>query len=205
MIHFRDDFPRVPSGDPEGWERLGGETLLDSKYLHVEEAQYRTPTRKGPVPWTIVHRKSAIAVVAMTADEKVLMVRQERIAPRLETWEVVAGQIDETDLAHDAEIIRDTIIRELAEEAGYEIADGGEIQSLGYYYTSPGFTDEHIYLFLARPVVPLAGGNEPDDSEAILDIATFSMDELRRMIADNIIVDSLTLSIFARLTARQLI
>ena len=205
MIRFSSDFPRVPDGDPAGWERVSAETQLDGKYLHVEDVRYRTPTRDTPVTWTVVHRKSAIAVIAITEDEKVLMVRQERIPPRLETWEVVAGQIDETDRAHDAEIIRETIVRELAEEAGYEIADGGEILSLGYYYTSPGFTDEHIYLFLARPVVPLPSGNEPDDSEAILDIRTFTIDELRTMIPDNVIVDSLTLAIFARLTARNLI
>ena len=42
--------------------------------------------------------------------------------------------------------------RELREETGYELAPGGELVSLGYFFTSPGFTDEHCYLFLARPV-----------------------------------------------------
>jgi 8-oxo-dGTP pyrophosphatase MutT (NUDIX family) len=202
---FDNDFDRAPVSDPDGWEKLGAEILLDGKYLQVEEARYRTPTRPEGTKWTIAHRKSAIAVVAMTADQRVLMIRQERIAVRRVLWEIVAGQIDDIERAGDGDVIRDTIERELAEEAGYGVAPGGEILPLGYYYTSPGYTDEHIYLFLARPVAPLADGARPDDSEAILEIGLFSIDELRGIIARNEIVDSLTLSAFARLTARGLV
>ena len=204
-VRFDNDFDRAPAGDPEGWAKLASESLLDGKYLRIEEARYRTPSRPECVTWTIAHRKSAIAVVALTADHRVLMIRQERVAVRRALWEIVAGQIDDTDNAGDGEVIRDTIERELAEEAGYRVAPGGEILPLGYYYTSPGYTDEHIYLFLARPVEPLPGGARPDDSEAILDLALFTVDELRGMIARNEILDSLTLSAFARLTARGLL
>ena len=141
----------------------------------------------------------------MTADARVVMIRQERVPVRRALWEIVAGQIDDIDRPVDGDIIRDTLARELAEEAGYGVAPGGEILSLGYYYTSPGYSDEHIYLFLARPVAPLPGGARPDDSEAILDIGLFTLDALRAMIARNEIVDSLTLAAFARLTARGLV
>ncbi len=202
---FDNDFERSPVGDPDGWEKLDSESLLDGTYLQVEEARYRTPSRPEGATWTIAHRKSAIAVFAMNADNRVLMIRQERIAVRRALWEIVAGQIDDVGHPHDGEVIRDTIERELAEEAGYGVVPGGEILPLGYYYTSPGYTDEHIYLFLARAVEPLPGGARPDDSEAILDLALFTVEELRGMIARNEIVDSLTLSAFARLTARGLL
>ena len=199
---FPDDFIRVPDTDDPAWSKAGDEMLLDGRYLHVAEEQWHTPTRNEPVPWTVVHRKSAIAVVAMTEDDRILLVKQERVAPRRTLWEIVAGQIDDIDNAHDPEVIRDTIERELEEEAGYRLSEGGEIRSLGYYYTSPGFTDEHIYLFLARPVLPLPGGNAPDDSEAIVECSAFTWDELLDMVARNEIVDSLTLSASARLTAK---
>ena len=48
--------------------------------------------------------------------------------------------------------------RELREETGYELVPGAELVPLGHYFTSPGFTDEHCYFFLARPVRKAAAG-----------------------------------------------
>ena len=63
-------------------------------------------------------------------------------------------------------------------------------------------TDEHCYLFLARPVQKSAAGPEHDASEAIIDCREFSADIVRQMIAEGEIRDSNTLSIWARLVAR---
>ena len=53
---------------------------------------------------------------------------------------------------------REVARRELREETGYELEPGAELVSLGHYFTSPGFTDEHCYFFLARPVRQGRGG-----------------------------------------------
>ena len=79
---------------------------------------------------------------------------------------------------------------------------GAELVALGHFFTSPGFTDEHCYFFLARPVRKSAGGAQPDASEAILDCREFSADVMRQMIADGEIRDSNTLGLWARLVAR---
>ena len=62
-------------------------------------------------------------------------------------------------------------------------------------------TDEHCYLFLARPVRKTAGGAQHDETEAIVDCREFGADVVRQMIADGEIQDSNTLSIWARLVA----
>jgi 8-oxo-dGTP pyrophosphatase MutT (NUDIX family) len=92
-------------------------------------------------------------------------------------------------------------LRELQEETGLELAEDGELIALGHYFSSPGFTDERGYFFLARPVQASAAGRAYNASESILDCRSFSAQELNRMIRENEIRDANTLSICARLVA----
>lgn len=140
----------------------------------------------------------------MTADGKLILIRQERIPIRAAIWEVPAGQIDDEE-EMDADEIAAVALRELREETGFELAEGGDLIPLGDYFTSPGFTDERGYFFLAHPVQECATGHSPDESESILDCRAFSADELRRMIAENEICDANTLALCARLLARGLL
>ena len=138
----------------------------------------------------------------MTRDGKIVLIRQERIPIRSAIWEMPSGQIDDRDADEDK--IRQIVLRELREEAAFELAQDGELIALGHYFSSPGFTDEYGYLFLARPVEPCPQG-ERDEGESIVDCRAFSADEIRRMIADNEIRDANTLGICARLAARGLL
>jgi ADP-ribose pyrophosphatase len=96
-------------------------------------------------------------------------------------------------------------LRELREEAGYELAKDGELVPLGHYFSSPGFTDERGYFFLGRPVQLCKEGPARDEGESILDCREFTVEEIRRMIAENEIRDANTLGICARLAARGLL
>src|SRR5450432_2089450 len=102
---------------------------------------------------------------------------------------MTAGQIDET-LEPNEETVRAVARRELREETGYELVPGAELNPLGHYFTSPGFTDEHCYFFLARPVQKSAAGPQHDATEAILECREFSAEVLRQMIADGEIRDA---------------
>jgi hypothetical protein len=75
---------------------------------------------------------------------------------------------------------------------------------LGHYFTSPGFTDERGHFFLARPV-ERCSNYVRDELESILDCRAFTVNEIRRMIAENEICDANTLSLWARLSARDLL
>ncbi|MCX6982431.1 MAG: NUDIX hydrolase [Verrucomicrobia bacterium] len=186
----------------EGWSVLAGEMQFANPYVEVHRATVSSPTRPEPFTWTVVHRKGAVVVAPMTADGRFILVRQERVPIRATIWEFPAGQIDDTS---DPDAIRATGLRELTEEAGYELAPGGELISLGHYFPSCGFTDEHSHLVLARPVVPAAGGAKPDAAESITECRAFSTDEFRAMIASGEIRDANTLSAFARMVAMRLL
>src|SRR5262249_9776181 len=125
---------------------------------------------------------------------------QERIPIRAAIWEMPSGQID-GPLEETAEQVA---LRELREEAGYELASDGQLIAVGHYFTSPVLTDERGNFFLARPLQPCSNYVR-DESESILDCRAFTISEIRRMIAENEICDANTLSLWARLSARELL
>jgi ADP-ribose pyrophosphatase len=183
-----------------GWETTSVTTHWADNHLSVATELVRTPARPEARPWTVVHRKAAVVIASMTEDGKFLLIRQERVPIRATIWEMPAGQIDGNAGPNDSEI-RAVALRELHEETGYELAADGEIVPLGYFFSSPGFTDEHCYFFLMRPVRPSAV-HAREEGEGILECRAFGADQLVRMIAENEIRDSNTLSMSARLAAR---
>lgn len=158
----------------------------------------------------------------MTGDGRIVLIRQERIPIREAIWEMPSGQIDRTvagiskerrlgqpseldgwaAVTPCSETMEQVALRELREETGYGLAKDGELVPLGHYFSSPGFTDERGYFFLARPVQPCKEGPARDEAESILDCREFTVEEIRRMIAENQIRDANTLGICATLAAR---
>ncbi|HXX41293.1 MAG TPA: NUDIX hydrolase [Chthoniobacterales bacterium] len=189
--------------DSAGWETISSDENFANKNLAVVTDCVRSPARSKPCTWTVVLRKVAVIVAPMTRENKILLIRQERVPIRTAIWEVPAGQIDQQDANNDE--IRETALRELKEETGYQLSPGGGLIELGHYFSSPGFTDEYGYFFLARPVEPSDEGPDRQGAESIVDCREFSISEIRRMIAENEIRDANTLGIFARLVARDLI
>jgi ADP-ribose pyrophosphatase len=187
--------------ETDGWRTLSDETLFANPYLEVHRPTVTSPTRAEPFQWTVAHRKGAVVVVPETADGKYLLIRQERVPIRATIWEFPAGQIDDLE---EPDAIRATGLRELREESGHELAPGGEVISLGHFFPSSGFTDEHSHLLLARPVILSALGHRHDEHEAITGCHAFSREELRAMIASGEIRDANTLAGFARLVAMGL-
>jgi len=105
----------------------------------------------------IVHHPGAAAIVPIDAEGRVLLVRQYRHSPG-GRWllEVPAGKLEPgEDPAVGA-------ARECEEETGFR---PGRMESLGGIWTTPGFTDEWIHLFLARDLVP--GRQDLQDDEAL--------------------------------------
>ena len=185
--------------EEKGWVTRSTTTHFADKHLAVVTELVETPTHSEPRPWTTVRRKAAVVIAPQTADGKFVLIKEERVPIRAAIWSMPAGQIDD-NIEPDQKQIESVAVRELNEEAGYELAPGGELIPLGYFVTSPGFTDEHCYLFLAR-FVQVAAVHQKEEGEGILESRAFTVAELSRMIAANEIRDSNTLSICARMAA----
>lgn len=192
------DFPLYQADGQPGWTKLPGKMVHAGRYVQIEECSYLTPARPDtPIPWTIAHRKSAIAVAPITEDGRFILIHQERLPVQRTLWEFPAGQIDEVETRDN---ILETVFRELEEEAGCVLADGGELTPLGWFFGSQGFTDEHVYLFAARPV-QMVRAPQSVGGEYIGEVRLVTREELRHMIASHIIQDALTLALFARMAS----
>ena len=187
-----------------GWEIVSTKSCFKDRNVEIVEEEIRSPAKHKPRSWTVALRKRAVLVAAMTAEGGLILIRQERIPIRTAIWEVPAGQIDDESTTEPDEIAA-IALKELREETGFELADGGDLIPLGDYFTSPGFTNESGYCFLARPVRESAEGHSREEGESILDCRAFTPEELRSMIASNEIRDANTLAICSRLLARGLL
>lgn len=192
------DFPIFEIKDHDGWQKLPGKRPYDGPYVQIEECHFLTPARPAtPVPWTIAHRKSAIAVAPITEDGRFILIHQERLPIQQVLWEFPAGQLDDGETR---EAIIATTLRELDEEAGCELTPQGQLFPLGWFFASQGFTTEHVYLFAAQPVHILRKP-QPVGGEHIGEVRLVTKEELRQMVATHMIQDALTLALFARMAA----
>lgn len=196
------DFELCEIKDHDGWQKLPGRRVYEGPYVQIEECSFLTPARPDkPVPWTVAYRKSAVAVAPITEDGRFILIHQERLPIQRALWEFPAGQIDDE---HSCANIAQTALREMDEEAGCELSPMGELTALGWFFGSQGFTGEHVYLFVARPV-QIVRQPQPVGGEHIGEVRTVTADELRDMVARNEVQDALTLALFARMVARGII
>lgn len=146
---------------------------MDTRVLHeghyltfridtVERADGSRATRE------IAGHPGAVAIIALDALDRVLLVRQWRSATGGALLELPAGTLDFVDRA--AGIVEDHALaapRELEEETGYR---AGSWRRLGEFWTAPGFTTELMHLYLATDLRPAHDDAErlgPDEDEHI--------------------------------------
>ena len=123
--------------------------------LRVQVERWEEPDRIRE----IVHHPGAAAVLAVTRDRRVVLVRQLREALRESLLEIPAGVYDE-----EGETPEETARREVGEETGYRVTS---LRRLGRVYTAPGFADERIDLFLAE-VEP---ESDPEEGVEVIEMA----------------------------------
>ena len=135
---------------PRGKPRLAAEKLISSHTVFegrilklrvdtVQTADGRKSTRE------IIEHAACIAVIPVDTDDNILLVKQYRRAPDKELLEIPAGGINEGEDAEEA------VIREMQEEIGFRPQ---KLERLGGFYSSPGFCNEYLHLYLATGLVP---------------------------------------------------
>jgi 8-oxo-dGTP pyrophosphatase MutT (NUDIX family) len=154
------------------FERLGGEVVYEGKIATVEVGRFRHADGEE-VEREVVRHPGAVAMVAHD-DEHVWLVRQPREATgQPDLLELPAGKLDD-----DSEDALATAQRELAEEIGKSAASWRELTS---FYTSPGFTDERVVVYLATGLSD-AGAEAAEDER--IDVVPWPLDRLDEAIEE---------------------
>jgi ADP-ribose pyrophosphatase len=142
----------------------GPETVIASRYgyrgkvLNLRIDDVRLPDGRTAVREVAEHRP-AVCVVALDAEDNVLLVRQYRLPAGEAMLEIPAGSANPDE--EPAAAAR----RELAEETGYV---PGQIEPLGGFYSAPGFLTEYLHLFLATDLREEPGqADEDEDVELV--------------------------------------
>jgi 8-oxo-dGTP pyrophosphatase MutT (NUDIX family) len=155
------------------FERVDSETVYEGKILRVGVERFLHADGEEVTREKVWH-PGAVGILAVD-DEYVWLTRQPREAiGDGASLEIPAGKMDvagEEPLA--------TAKRELAEEIGKQ---GGRWEKIFAFYTSPGFSDERVWLYLAEDLSDAAGGPQPEENERI-EIARWPLNELDEAIA----------------------
>jgi ADP-ribose pyrophosphatase len=154
--------------------------IFRGRRLWIEKRAVRFPNNIEREK-VIVHPSNAVAILPLN-DDRCKLLKQYRYAIDQYIYEVPAGTME------PGEDPLKTAHRELIEETGFTATT---IVQKGFIYTTPGYTDEKIYLFEARNLSP-SREFEKDEDEVIevVDVATKN---LTAMIHDGIIVDAKTI------------
>lgn len=112
-----------------------------------------------------IQHKDVVAIIAVTKNNNILLVKQDRypIGPIIE---LPAG------LVEDSEVHIVTALRELEEETGYKAST---VKKLCTYYTSVGYTDEKVHLYLATDLVKTKQRLDTNEDITVIEIDLTSL------------------------------
>jgi ADP-ribose pyrophosphatase len=117
---------------------ISAESLFRSERFSLDRETFATSD--GTVQRPVIHHPGAVGIVALTAEQQLVLVRQYRYPIRRWTLEIPAGTRVVGEPAHV------TAARELREEAGYEAA---QFQEVTRFYPAVGVSDEEMILYRA--------------------------------------------------------
>jgi ADP-ribose pyrophosphatase len=157
------------------------ETLLTARKFIVERREYDVPG-VGRVRRELVVHPGAVLILPILSDGRVVMIQNYRFAAGKELLELPAGTLE------PGEVPSECAKRELEEETGYV---AGHIQPITEFFTTPGFTDEYMYVFLATALTPTA--QQLDDTEQIR-VEIMDFDDALEATIDGRIIDAKTIA-----------
>jgi ADP-ribose pyrophosphatase len=186
--------PAIPGRRPFGDDPLeeqvvGSEIVHSGRYLEfrvdtIERADGSRGTRD------VVGHPGAVAVLALDARGRLLLVRQWRIPARQALLEIPAGTLDiEDGGTEDPDV---AVRRELEEETGHRATTWRRLAS---FWTAPGFASELMHLYLATGLDGVADDDDrltPDEDER-LELSRVTIDEALVLVDTGVIGDAKTI------------
>jgi ADP-ribose pyrophosphatase len=151
------DGPARESGAPGTTdERIVGRRLIhQGKKFSFEMLTIRPGKGEKTYDREIVRHPGAVVIVPVLAPDQLVMIRNRRVAVGEELWEFPAGTLEAGEPPEAC------APRELIEETGYQARD---TKPLGWFYTTPGMTDERMHAFVATGLSHVGQALEEDES-----------------------------------------
>ena len=160
-------------------QRIDSENLFHGVVLNLRKDKVILPNGETANREVIEHNGGA-CVAALTPKNELLMVRQYRYAAQQEMWEIPAGKLEKGE---DPALCA---ARELEEEAGYTAK---ELVPLGYFFPTPAYCQEKIYMYYAKELTP---SKQHLDDDEFLEVAAIPFEKAMEMVENGEIIDGKT-------------
>ena len=160
-------------------EVLDEKMLYDGKVVHLVRQDIKLEDGYESTREVVLH-SGGVAILALTEDEKVYMVRQYRTAAQSALLELPAGKLEPGEDPYES------AIRELEEECAIKAQT---LEPLGKFYPTPGYCSEVIHLYWTKD---FAQGEQNLDPGETLDVFQVPLKNLLSAIEENKIHDAKT-------------
>ena len=157
------------------------EKIYDGRIINVQIDEVQLPNGRKTNRELVKH-PGAVAVIPITKDNKIVLVEQYRKPLEKSIIEIPAGKVEKGE---QPEL---TALRELEEETGYTAR---ELSFVTSFYTSPGFADELMQIFITDELEQLESPAEKDEDEFI-EVLELTLDEAKQLVEEERIHDAKT-------------
>ncbi|HYC40053.1 MAG TPA: NUDIX hydrolase [Chitinophagaceae bacterium] len=163
------------------WKTLSSEYLFRDLWFTVRRDHFQTPSGKITGPYYVYEFPDWVSAVALTADNKVILLHQYRHALGEVCIELPGGCVEKSDSGPEA-----AIARELLEETGYAFSS---FEYLGRISANPSTNSNLMHMFLARGGRRIAEPQPDTDEE--FEIELVDLVQVKKLIRENKIVQSM--------------
>lgn len=143
------------------------------------------PNGLGQAKRELIFHKGAVCVLAITPEDKLILVKQFRKAIEQISYEIPAGKLEVGEAGSEEA----AALRELEEETGYT---SDSLSLLYDFYSAIGFCNERLRLYLADNLVKV-DNPRPQDADEVIELCYVTLEEAKEMIETGQICDAKTI------------
>lgn len=158
--------------------------IFDGHIFKVVVDEVELPNGLGTAPRELIFHKGAVCVLAVTPEDKIILVKQYRKAIEKVSYEIPAGKLELGEAGSEEA----AALRELEEETGYT----GDLTFLYQFYSAIGFCNEKLRLYLATNLTKVPNPR-PKDADETIELLELTYEECMELVTSGDIEDAKTI------------